>query len=249
MMNAKSSELHSERPAFYALRAGGWRDYVTLLHPPYTLWHLSYVVLGAAAAPEVALTRLGWTLAAFFLAVGVGAHALDELHGRPLKTKIPSALLLILAGASLAGALAIGVAGAFVISQWLWAFVAFGAFIVVAYNLELLGSRFHNDFWFAASWGAFPFITAYWATAEQLDVGAGLLAGGCFALSLGQRSLSNRVRKHRRHVASVSGTIHYRDGTSSPVRAEDFIKTPEAALKILAVFSVILAGGWLAVRV
>ncbi|TMC02912.1 MAG: methyltransferase domain-containing protein [Chloroflexi bacterium] len=37
--------------AFYALRPGGWRDYWTLLHPPYTAWHLSYVVLGAALAP------------------------------------------------------------------------------------------------------------------------------------------------------------------------------------------------------
>ena len=36
------------RPAFYALRSGGWRDYVTLLHPPYTLWHLSYAAMGAA---------------------------------------------------------------------------------------------------------------------------------------------------------------------------------------------------------
>ena len=36
------------RPAFYSLAKGTWRDYVTLLHFPYTLWHLSYVVLGAA---------------------------------------------------------------------------------------------------------------------------------------------------------------------------------------------------------
>ena len=40
-----------ERPAFYALQPGGWRDYVTLLHPPYTAWHLSYVAIGAATAP------------------------------------------------------------------------------------------------------------------------------------------------------------------------------------------------------
>ena len=42
-----------ERPAFYALRPGGWRDLITLLHPPYTAWHLSYVAFGAAAAPEL----------------------------------------------------------------------------------------------------------------------------------------------------------------------------------------------------
>src|SRR5450759_2534553 len=38
-------------PAFYAARGGGWRDYWTLLHPPYTAWHLSYVLLGAALSP------------------------------------------------------------------------------------------------------------------------------------------------------------------------------------------------------
>src|SRR5437899_2261109 len=41
----------SVAPAFYALKAGGWRDYWTLLHPPYTVWHLPYVLLGAAFAP------------------------------------------------------------------------------------------------------------------------------------------------------------------------------------------------------
>jgi len=66
-----------DRPAFYALRSGGWRDLITLLHPPYTAWHLSYVALGAAAAPRIYAGRLGATLAAFALAVGVAAHALD----------------------------------------------------------------------------------------------------------------------------------------------------------------------------
>ena len=60
-----------DRPAFYALRRGGWRDLVTLLHPPYTAWHLSYVALGAAAAPVVHVDRLLAALAAFFLAVGI----------------------------------------------------------------------------------------------------------------------------------------------------------------------------------
>ena len=77
------------RPAFYALPRGGWRDYVTLLHLPYTAWHLSYVVVGGCLAAEVSWGRLGLTVLAFFLAMGIGAHALDELAGRPLRTAIP----------------------------------------------------------------------------------------------------------------------------------------------------------------
>src|SRR4051794_13292095 len=153
------------RPAFYALRAGGWRDFVTLLHPPYTAWHLSYVALGAAAAPELHLDRLAAALAAFFLGVGVCAHALDELHDRPLGTALPPRALAGVAAVGLVGAVAIGVAGLFVVSPLLAPLVAAGAFIVVAYNLELFGGRFHGDTWFAVAWGAFPAFTGYYANA------------------------------------------------------------------------------------
>src|SRR5438045_9023363 len=84
-----SSGRELERPAFYALRRGGWRDLVTLLHPPYTLWHLSYVALGAAAAPAIHTDRLLAALAAFFLPVGIAAPPLDGLLARPLCTGGP----------------------------------------------------------------------------------------------------------------------------------------------------------------
>ena len=144
------------RPAFYALETGGWRDYVTLLHPPYTAWHLSYVVIGAALAPELPVNRLVWGLIAFALALGVGAHALDELNGHPLRTAIPDKVLIALAVVSTGAAAAIGVGGAFAWTFWLLPFVAFGAFLVPAYSLELFGGRFHSDLWFALGWGAFP---------------------------------------------------------------------------------------------
>ncbi|HKA67405.1 MAG TPA: hypothetical protein VKG03_05810, partial [Solirubrobacterales bacterium] len=157
------------RPAFYALRPGGWRDLVTLLHPPYTLWHLSYVAIGAAAAPQIHADRLGAAIAAFFLAVGIGAHSLDELHGRPLGTLLSRRALLFLAAFGLGGALAIGVAGMFVVSATLAPLVVVGAFLVLAYNLELFGGRFHTDFWFAAAWGAFPALTGWWSNALALS--------------------------------------------------------------------------------
>src|SRR6516225_8987803 len=109
----------AERPAFYALAPGGWRDLVTLLHPPYTAWHLSYVAIGAAMAPTLYAGRLAAALAAFFLAVGIAAHALDELHGRPLQTGLSDRMLIALAGLSLAGATAIGVYGAVTVSATL----------------------------------------------------------------------------------------------------------------------------------
>jgi hypothetical protein len=186
------------RPAFYALARGGWRDYVTLLHPPYTLWHLSYVAIGAALAPVVDWELLGWTALAFFLAMGVGAHALDELNGRPLRTAIPGRVLVALATLSIAGACVIGLVVAAHTTWWLTAFVAAGAFLVVGYNLELAGGAFHSDLWFAGAWGAFPVLTAYFAPAERLALAPVAAAGFAFASSLAQRALSTQARAARR---------------------------------------------------
>ncbi len=237
------------RPAFYALAPGGWRDYVTLLHPPYTLWHLSYVVIGATLAPEWRPGRLVATLAAFFLAVGIGAHALDELSGRPLSTRIPDRVLGGLAACSIAAAVGIGIVGAVEYDLWLIAFVAAGVVLVCAYNLELFGGRLHGDLWFAVAWGAFPLLTAYFAAAERLRWEAVLAAAFAALSSYAQRRLSSPVRRLRRQVVAVSGTIELRDGTREPVTRETLIAGNEAALRALSAAVVALAIGLVVLRV
>lgn len=236
------------RPAFYALAPGGWRDYLTLLHPPYTLWHLSYVAVGATLAPVLHPWRLFATAAAFFLALGVGAHALDELRGRPLRTAIPSRALVALAVVSIAGAVAIGVVTAIEVDLWLLAFVAFGAFVVCAYNLELFGGRLHDDAWFAVDWGAFPVLTAYFTQAHGLAWETGAAAAFAFLLSLAQRRLSTQVRLVRRQVRAVSGEIELDDGQRVAVDRELLMAAPEAALRLLAGASVALAASLLLLR-
>jgi hypothetical protein len=229
------------RAAFYALRPAGWRDYVTLLHPPYTAWHLSYVAIGAAIAPDWRPVRLGWTLAAFFLALGIGAHALDELNGRPLRTKIPSAVLVALASVSVAGAAAIGVAAALSWTPWLLAFVAGGVFLVAAYNLELAGGFFHSDAWFALAWGAFPLLTAYVACAERVRIEAVAAAGFAALLSSAQRTLSRPARELRRTIVRVSGAAEFADGTTRPLELDALRAPLERALLAVAAAAVALA--------
>jgi hypothetical protein len=229
------------RPAFYALAPGGWRDYVTLLHPPYTLWHLSYVAIGATLAPDWRPGRLAASLAAFFLAVGIGAHALDELNGHPLETRIPNGALAGLAGVSIAGAIGIGIVGALTFDLWLLAFVAAGAFIVCAYNLELFGGRFHNDVWFALAWGSFPLLTAYFAAAERVRWEAVLAAAFAGLSSYAQRALSTPVRRLRRHVVAVSGSLELEDGSREPITREAMIAGNEAALRALTAAIIALA--------
>jgi hypothetical protein len=236
------------RPAYYAAAAGGWRDWWTLLHPPYTAWHLAYVVIGATLAPHVRLTPLLATLAAFFLAVGLAAHALDELHGRPLRTRISSGVLVAVTVIGLAGAVGLGVAGLLRVGWPLLPFLVAGPFLVIAYNAELFGGIIHTDAGFAAAWGAFPVLTAYVAETGRLSAGSVLAAGAAFGLSAAQRSLSTPARLLRRRAAQVTGSITMADGQVLAVSSELLLRPLERALRALSWSVVALAAALAVVR-
>jgi hypothetical protein len=222
-----TQDLSTEtRPAFYALSSGGWRDYVTLLHPPYTLWHLSYVAVGAGLATHFSWTRFGAAFVAFALAMGIGAHALDELKGRPLRTRISDRMLWTLAVVTIGAATAIGVYACVAWTWWLAPFVVAGAFIVAAYNLELFGGAFHSSLWFSLAWGSLPVLAAYVVQAGTLSAEAAAAAVYAALLSYAQRLLSTPVRAARRQQGTV-------------------IRELETALKVLAAASVAIGAALL----
>jgi hypothetical protein len=244
----KVRELRAQRLAYYAVGSGGWRDWWVLLHPPYTAWHLSYVVMGAALAPAFDLGRLAATLLAFALAVGVSAHVLDELHGRPLMTGISTHALYVAAGVGLAGAVAIGVAGLVRVGIGLLPFIVVGVFLVLAYNLELFGGRLHTGLGFSLSWGAFPVLTAYFAQAGHVSPSAILAAVGACAISNAQRHLSMPARSIRRQTRQVTGTVTFVDGSSRPLDEEVLLRPLEGALQALSWGMVALALGMAVAR-
>ena len=229
------------RPAFYAAAPGGWRDWWTLLHPPYTAWHLAYVVIGASLAPHTDAIRLMATVLAFFCAVGVGAHALDEVHGHPLRTAIPDAALWLAAGAGLLGAVALGLLGLARVGPGLLAFIVVGPLLVVGYNLELFGGRLHTDVVFALAWGTFPVLTGYFAQAARLGLAALLGGAATFALSYAQRALSTPARLLRRRVTQVEGALALDDGTVCDLSDRVLLEPLERALRALSWSTVALA--------
>jgi hypothetical protein len=231
------------RPAYYAASPGGWRDWWTLLHPPYTAWHLSYVVIGAALAPRVSLVPLLATLGAFFLAVGVAAHALDELNGRPLQTRIPAATLVVVTVTGLAGALALGVWGVTRVGWVLLPFMIAGPALVIAYNAELFGGIIHTDLGFAAAWGAFPVLTAYTAQTGRLAVAPVLAALAALAMSAAQRRLSTPARTLRRRSVQVEGSVILADGQAVALDQAALLAPLEGALRAMSWGLVLLAAG------
>jgi len=228
-------DSHRRPPAFYALAPGSWRDYINLLHLPYTCWHLSFVVFGSALVPALHLDRLLGCLLAFFLAVGIGAHSLDEFQGRPLGTRIPRGVLLALAGVSLTGSVALGGLAWVWVSPWIAPFIAAGVFLVLSYNLELAGGRFHNWFWFAVGWGVFPVLTASWVQTLEVTAAAVIASIAAFLLSAAQRTLSLPARRARR-----SPTQH-----SETAALQESLETCERALRLLSLALPLMAAALL----
>ena len=222
---------------------GGWRDWWTILHPPYTAWHLSYVVIGASLAPRVHVGRLVATVLAFFLAVGVAAHCLDELHGRPLRTLIPSSALVTATAVTLAGAVAIGVAG------------------VVTVGAVLFPSSSSGP---CSSWPTTPSSSGAsctptpvsrrrgvrsrcsprtWPRPGHCALAPALAAVGAFALSWAQRSLSTPARELRRSVRTVEGTLTLADGTVRHLDDRFLLAPLERALRAMSWGLVTVAAG------
>lgn len=229
------------RPAYYAARSGPWSDWWTLLHPPYTAWFLSYVVIGASLAPRVELSRLLYSVLAFFLAVGLSAHALDELHGRPLGTSIPSAVLVTVAMLGVVGALVLGIVGIDQVGWLLLPFMCIGPLILVVYNLELFGGVFHNDVTFALAWGAFPLLTAYIGETGQLALAPVIAAIGAAALSFAQRCLSTPARFIRRHVTEVDGILTLSEGQQMNFGQKELLAPLERTLQTTSLAIVLFA--------
>ena len=225
--------------AFYARSGSSAADWLTILHPPYTAWHLAYVAIGAALAPHIDWAVLWLSLAAFLLAVGVAAHALDELYGRPLGTDIPSLMLWGAALVSLAGAVALGIVVLDHSGLVLIPFIVVGVLLVFAYNLELFGGALHTDLGFALAWGGFPAAVGYVAQAPHWtakgSVALVLAVVFATALSAAQRRLSTPARTLRRSVIDVTGTIDYIDGWTADIDREKLLAPLDGALKLLSV--------------
>ena len=230
----------TEPPAYYARRGGLLADCWTLLHPPYTLWHLSYAVLGAALAPHVSWTPLLLTVLAFFLAVGVAAHALDERAGHPLGTRFGDRGLVVAAAVALLVAVALGLYGAFRWDGTNWplaAAVPVGIVLVVGYNLELAGGLLHDDLTFALGWGGFPVVVGYLAQFPGLGAHAFAAvagAGAAVALTYAQRRLSTPARQLRRRTTGVAGSLESADGSVVPLDRATLLAPLEGTLRAMS---------------
>lgn len=227
------------RPAFYASPGSVPRDLLALLHPPYTAWNLAHVVAGAAVAPQVDALILTGTLLAFFFGLGIGAHALDELHSRPLRTSLSRPVLVGLGVGGMVVAIVLAVAGMRIVSPWVMAWAVLGIALAAGYAFEV-PRPLHTPLGFALAWGAFPVLVGYWAQTRTIGLAAVFMAAAMTLLSLAQRALSIPARKLRRTVERAELTMQ--SGSVRETWDEDqMLDTWERPLKFLATAVVVLA--------
>jgi hypothetical protein len=238
----------TNQPAFYARTGNLAGDILTVLHLPYTAWHLSYVVLGAATVGAFDWLRLTGTLLAFFAGTGIASHALDELHGRPLNTGLADGILWTLAAVGFLVAAGVAVAGIWVISAWVIVWAGAGFILASAYPLEWFGGRIHTDLGFALAWGGFPVLVGAWAQVETLTASTIGIALAATLLSLAQRSLSTPARYVRRQTRDVSVELHSIDQTRRWTR-DDLLDTWENPLRLLTWTVIVLALSLLLARI
>jgi hypothetical protein len=171
-----------------------------VLHWPYTLWHLSYVAIGAGLAPVLSWPLLGWTLLAFFLGMGIAAHCYDLLKGDPLRLSLPKTHLFLVGYAALLAAMAIGVWQVTGGNVPIWLVIAIPVGFVLAMGYGLEWPILHGDWQFAAWWAVFPFLVGHFAQGLAFNPAIMPMGMFLFLTALVQRVLSTRARYLRRNV-------------------------------------------------
>jgi hypothetical protein len=234
------SQAVTDRRSFYARGGSMWNDLTSLLHLPYTVWHLSYVAIGAGLAAELDVVRLIGTLSAFAFGLGISAHAFDEVHSRPLRTSLSDAALWALGAAGLVGVAVVTVLGAIMISPWVVAWAVVGVLLAAGYSLEW-SRLLHSDPGFALAWGSFPVVVGSWAQTESISLATVAAAAAAALFSLAQRRLSTPARFVRRR------TVHARavfDEGSGWERAR-LLTTWEGPMRVLVWAMPVLAAALL----
>ena len=229
------------KPAWYSnKRHGIFSDLISLLHPPYTLWHLSYILIGVSMAPTIYLDRSVAVLFAFFLGLGIGAHALDETMGNPLQTRLSKKSLYVIGFSALFAAIAIGLYYVYALSVLILPFVLIESFFALAYNLEMFQSKFHSDLVFALSWGSIPYLTGYFVNALSISLATIVMAVGIGLLTFVQRTLSTQARLWRRKMEPVK-SMKLSSGKEVNVSSSELISPAEKSLKALTIMIFLVA--------
>ena len=211
---------------------------------------LSYVLIGAVVSPNLHPNRVVITLVAYFLGLGLSAHALNELHAGHWTKALGKRELVILFALPLGAAVVIGVYGmlelfaastSVVAPLTLMAFIMLETFFLFAYNTDAFSGTFHSDIWFAFSWAALPTLISYYVNALTITSEAVLVALAMAATAGIEINLSRWCKDFRRK--SHLTEMRFANGTRQRMNTSQLLARPEKSLKLIVLVVDLLAIG------
>lgn len=174
-----------------------------MLFLPYTGMCVSFVVWGVLLSGSFDIEKLIGIILVYFVSLGVSAHFADSIGSKKLSPwgKIISrkqAWIVILI--SLSFSYLLGIFLAYLFAPFLIIIGILEGFFLFAYNFELFGGRFHNNFWFSISWGMLPFLAGYVLCVNSITTESVLISSIPFMLSYIEIRLSRsyKILKRRR---------------------------------------------------
>lgn len=175
-----------------------FRAFVGMMFLPYTGMCVSFAVIGSMLVDGAHWDRAGAIALIYALALGIGAHAADTVgskKAKPWGSYFTKRQMLALMAVSLAAAYAIGVYYIVLYVPLLATVAVLEGFFLLAYNFEIWGGRFHNDFWFAISWGALPVMAGYLIQTDDIGLLPFAVAGAAALASLAEIRMSRPYKQ------------------------------------------------------
>ena len=178
-----------------------FRAFVGLLFLPYTGMCISFTIIGSMISPTVYWDRVVAIFTIYFLALGISAHAADNLGSKKIKpwgnyfSKLELKIMVIV---GLSIAYIIGIYYVITSVNLLLFIGIIEAFFLFAYNFELFRGVFHNNFWFALSWGSLPLLAGYIMQTNTIAELPVILALFTFLVSLLEIRYSREYKEIKR---------------------------------------------------
>lgn len=176
-----------------------FRVFIGILFLPYTGMCISFALIGSMmVASPILWDRVVAISAIYALALGVAAHAADTIGSakvKPWGAYFGKRLIILMIISSLGISYSIGIYYMLYYVPLLWVVAILEGFFLVAYNFELFGGFFHNDFWFVISWGFLPVLAGYIMQTNSAALGPLLAAAVAGSVSYIEIRLSRPYKE------------------------------------------------------
>jgi len=186
-------------PQFGPIR---FRIFVGMLFLPYTGMCISFSIIGSLLSPTTIMwDRIVAIIIIYFAALGISAHAADSMGSKkkPWGDLFSNLELLIMLVCGLVVAYAIGAYYIIFYVPLLLPIAILEGFFLFAYNYEIWNGFFHNNIWFAISWGSMPLLAGYVMQTNSISYVPILISTAAFLISYIEIKLSRRYKEFRQN--------------------------------------------------